>query len=134
MNEDPQAALAAARVIAVLGAHDDPSRPAFYVPSYLNDHGYRVLPVNPGRVGVQLFGEPVTATLAELAVPVDIVDVFRPGHALPGHLDDLLAMKPLPRVVWFQSGVANAQVAASLRAAGIAVVEGRCAMVEHRRL
>ena len=126
--------LRSARTIAVLGAHHDPSRPAFYVPEYLHQHGHRVLPVNPALVGRTLFGEPVRATLAELPGPVDLVDVFRRGDLVPGHLDDLFAMSPLPRVVWLQLGVRSEEAAHALEARGVEVVQDRCTLAEHRRL
>ncbi len=123
-----------ARTVAVLGAHHDPSKPAFYVPDYLHGAGVKVLPVNATLTGRALWGAPVAATLAELREPVDIVDVFRRPEALAGHVDDILAMKPLPKVVWFQSGIRNDEVARRLEAAGITVVQSRCLMVDHRSL
>jgi predicted CoA-binding protein len=126
--------LGSARTIAVLGAHHEPSRPAFYVPEYLHAQGYRVLPVNPALVGRTLFGEPVRATLAELPGPVDLVDVFRRGELVPGHLDDLFAMSPLPAVVWLQLGVRSDEAAGALAARGVEVVQDRCTLADHRRL
>jgi uncharacterized protein len=126
--------LSRARTIAVLGAHHQPSRPAFYVPDYLHSQGYRVVPVNPTLVGTTLWGEPVRATLAEIAEPIDIVDVFRLAELLPGHLADLLAMKPFPRVVWLQLGIRNDAFAEALIAAGIDVVQDRCTLADHRSM
>lgn len=120
--------------IAVLGIHDEPEKAAFYVPEYLHDAGYRILGVNPRFAGQTLFGVPVRATLAELAEPVDLVDVFRRPDAIPGHLDDLLAMKPRPKVVWFQLGIRNDDAAKILEAAGITVVQSRCTLADHQRL
>jgi uncharacterized protein len=124
--------LARARTIAVLGAHHQPSRPAFYVPDYLHAQGYRVVPVNPTLVGTTLWGEPVRATLAELGEPVDIVDVFRLAEVLPSHLPDILAMKPPPRLVWLQLGIRNEGFAEALVAADIDVVQDRCTLADHR--
>ena len=126
--------LRATRVIAVLGAHRDPARAAFYVPEYLHRQGYRMCPVNPVLVGEELWGEPVVATLAELRTPVDLVDVFRRPEALEGHLADILAMAPPPNVVWLQLGIRNHRFAQALVARGIDVVEDRCLKVEDRRL
>lgn len=126
--------LQAARTVAVLGAHSERGRPAFYVPDYLASVGYRVLPVNPLMAGQTLWGEPVRAALAELGEPVDIVDVFRRSEALPAHVDDILAMAPPPAVVWFQQGIRNQQVAEQLEAAGIEVIQDRCTLADHRRL
>ena len=81
-----------------------------------------------------LFGEPVRKTLAEIAERVDLVDVFRRGELIPQHVEDLLAMKPRPKVVWFQLGIRNDDVAKILEAAGITVVQNRCTLAEHQRL
>ena len=126
--------LSRTRTIAVLGAHHQPSRPAFYVPDYLHAQGYRVIPVNPTLVGKTLWGEPVRATLAELGEPIDMVDVFRLAELLPSHLGDLLAMKPLPRLVWLQLGIRNDAFARALVDAGIDVVQDRCTLADHRSL
>jgi hypothetical protein len=122
------------RVIAVLGAHPETARPAFYVPDYLRKHGARVIPVNPAFVGRSLWGEPFRGLLREVAEPVDVVDVFRRPEVLPTHLEDILAMSPRPRLVWLQSGIRNDAVADALKAAGIEVVQDRCMLAEHRRL
>ena len=95
------------RVVAVLGAHHEPHRAAFYVPDYLHGQGYRVLPVNPQLAGQTLWGEPVVGRVTDLTEPVDLVDVFRRPDALDDHLDELLAMKPAPGVIWFQLGIRN---------------------------
>ena len=126
--------LRTARTVAVLGAHFEAQRPAFYVPDYLHDSGYTVLPVNGTLVGRTLWGAPVVGALTELTVPVDVVDVFRRAEALPAHVDEILAMKPLPKVVWFQSGVRNDAVARTLEGAGITVVQDRCMLADHRAM
>ena len=133
MNEDPRALIRGARTIAVLGANPDLSRPAGYVPAYLHSQGIRVLPVNARFAGQPLFGQTIVARLTDLQDPVDIVDVFRRPEDLPAHLDELLAMRPLPGALWLQSGIRHEGVAAAARAAGIAVVQDRCTLVEHQR-
>lgn len=135
MATDPDLAkqfLREARTIAVLGASDRPARPAHYVPAYLVENGYRVLPVNPRHAGQTIFGQTVTSTLAELSEPIDIVDVFRRSEDIPGHVEDILAMRPLPKVVWFQLGIENHEVARLLEEKGIRVVQDRCALADHR--
>jgi len=122
-----------ARTVAVLGAHPDVVRPAGYVPDYLHSVGYRVLPVNPRFAGQTLWGERVRASLAEIGEPVDIVDVFRRSEDVPAHLDDILAMRPLPGCVWLQLGIVQHAIAAALDRAGIAFVQDRCTLAEHRR-
>lgn len=126
------------RTIAVLGAHWDESRPACYVPLYLHDVGYRVLPVNPAGVGKALFAgpqqQPFVASLGDIDEPVDMVDVFRRSELLPPHVDEILGMRHKPGVVWLQLGIRNDAVAATLRAQGITVVQDHCTLAEHRRL
>jgi hypothetical protein len=128
------AVLRSARTIALLGAHSDPSRPAYYVPEYLRSQGYRILPVNPALAGQTLFGERVRASLAELEEPIDIVDVFRRPDLLHGHLDDIRAMSPKPLLVWLQLGIRNDDFARQVQAAGIDVVQDRCTLADHKRL
>jgi uncharacterized protein len=126
--------LMSARTVAVLGAHIQPVRPAYYVPAYLAEHGYQIWPVNPRFAGQELFGRTTVARLAELVPPIDMVDIFRPAHALPAHVPDILAMNPLPTTVWFQLGIRNDGVARELRQAGIQVVQDRCTLADHRAL
>jgi predicted CoA-binding protein len=123
-----------ARTIAVLGAKSEAGEPAFYVPSYLKARGYHVRPVNPTRVGQRILGEPVVATLADLAEPVDVVEVFRRPEFLPAHAGEILRLPWTPAVVWFQLGIRHDAAAAELARAGIRVVQDRCMMPEHRRL
>lgn len=126
--------LETSHTFAILGANPKPDRPAHYVPVYLKEHGYEVLPVNPVHAGKEMFGHEVVATLPELGIPIDVVDVFRRPDALPAHLDEILAMKPLPKVVWLQLGIRNDAFAQKLLDAGIEVVQDHCALAEHRRL
>lgn len=121
------------RTIAVLGAHHERHRAAFYVPDYLAEQGYRILPVNPTLDTAELWGQPVRRTLAELDEAVDMVDVFRRSSLLPQHTADILAMDPLPKCVWLQLGVRNDAVARQLEAAGIEVVQNLCTLAEHKR-
>ncbi|MEX2542507.1 MAG: CoA-binding protein [Trueperaceae bacterium] len=122
------------RTIAVLGASNRTGRPAYYVPKYLARSGYDVFPVNPRHLGETLWGHPFAATLGELEAATDIVNVFRRPADIPEHLDDILAMRPLPRAVWFQLGIRNDEAAARLRQAGLEVIQDRCILIEHRAL
>jgi uncharacterized protein len=123
-----------ARTVAVLGAKAQPSAPAFYVPAYLAQQGYRILPVNPTLTGRPIHDTPTVATLADLAGPVDVVEVFRRPEYLVGHAGEILALPWKPAVVWFQLGIRNDVAAERLARAGIRVVQDRCMMPEHRRL
>ncbi len=118
--------------IAVLGAHRDKSRHAYRVPQYFHEQGYHIFPINPRQLGEVLWGEPVRARLDELKIPIDVVDIFRQAAALPAHLSEILAMKPLPKVVWMQLGVRNEEVARALEERGIEVIQDRCMLAEHR--
>ena len=123
-----------AKTVAVLGAKGEPGEPAYYVPAYLQQRGYRVLPVNPTRAGEQILGETVVATLSDLPGPVDVIDVFRRPEYLTGHAREILRLPWKPAVVWFQLGIRHDVAAAELARAGIRVVQDRCMMPEHRRL
>jgi len=133
-QETARELLETARTVAVLGAFTEGGRPAYYVPAYLAEQGYRIFPVNPRFVGQEIFGQACVATLAELEEPVDIVDVFRRPDFLPQHTEDILAMTPLPRAVWLQTGIRHDVVAAQLREAGLTVVQDRCTLADHRRM
>ena len=129
--------LRACRVVAVLGCHPNASRPAHYVPAYLHKLGKTILPVNPRFVGAALFGVDVVATLDVLDPvrgAVDVVDVFRRSADVAAHVEEILAMRPLPGVVWLQSGIENDEACALLRAAGIDTVEDRCMLADGRAL
>lgn len=126
--------LATVRNVAVLGAHPDPARPAHYVPDYLFRHGYRVVPINAKHAGASLWDETVRKSLTDVETPVDMVDVFRRSEAVAEHVEEILAMQPLPKVVWLQLGIRNDAAKDRLLTAGIDVVQDRCALAEHRRL
>jgi predicted CoA-binding protein len=121
-----------ARSIAVVGIKAKPSEDAFRVPQYLQQQGYRIVPVSPKLESV--LGEPAVTGLDQAPGPVDLVNLFRASDHIPGHVDEMLAMSPRPRAVWMQLGIRHEAAAARLRAAGIQVVQDRCIMVDHRRL
>jgi len=131
-EEELREILERVRTIAVLGIKARAEEDAYRVPLYLQQQGYRIVPVNPKLR--QVLHEPACATLGQVSVPVDLVDVFRAPAHLPGHVDEILAMRPPPSVVWFQLGIRDDACAARLEAAGVRVVQDRCIMVEHRRL
>jgi hypothetical protein len=121
--------------IAVLGIKTEAQRdqPAFYVPEYMATVGYDIVPVPVYYPEVTaIMGRPVYRTVASVAPPVDMVNVFRRPHHIPPHVDDILAARP--RVVWLQLGIRNDQAAETWARAGIQVVQNHCLLVEHRRL
>jgi predicted CoA-binding protein len=120
------AILADTRRIAVLGIKTEAERdqPAFYVPEYMAEAGYEIVPVPVYYPDVtEILGEPVYRTLAEIPEPVDMVNVFRRPHDIPPHLPDILAARP--RSVWMQLGISHDTVAEALARAGIKVVQDR---------
>jgi len=118
--------------IAMVGLSDQWYRPSHFVAKYLQQHGYRIFPVNPRLAGTTLLGETVVASVHELTEPVDMVDVFR-------RTEDVLpiaeaAVKIGARVLWQQIGVVNREADALARAAGMDSVMNRCVKIEHGRL
>ncbi len=126
--------LRSARTIAVVGASANPARASNYVSRFLAERGYAVHPVNPGHAGQEIDGRRVFARLADLPVPIDLVDVFRRSEDVPSVVDEVLALDPLPKAIWMQMGVRSDAAAAKAEAAGIKVVMDRCPMVEIPRL
>lgn len=131
-DDELRALLSATRTVAVVGMKAAESEDAYRVPRYLQERGMRILPVNPKLSRV--LGERAYASLREIEELVDLVDLFRAPDHIPAHVDEILAMAPLPRAVWMQLGIVHGAAAARLRAAGIQVVQDRCIMVDHRRL
>ena len=119
-----------AKTIAVVGLSGDVFRPSHRVTAYLQEHGYRIIPVNPKEA--EILGEQCYADLAAIPVPVDIVDIFRRSEFVPELVAE--AIRIGAKAVWMQEGVAHAEAAARARAAGLIVVEDRCILKEHQRL
>ncbi len=120
------------KVIAMVGLSDRPDRDSNRVMKFLQDQGYRVMPVNPTIAGEQVHGEHVWASLDEIGVDIDMVDVFRNSEAAAGVVDDAIAAGA--KSVWMQLGVVNDAAAAKAEAAGLKVVMDRCPKIEIPRL
>ena len=120
------------RHIALVGASANPARPSHQVMAFLQARGYRVSPVNPGLAGQTLLGEKVVARLSEVVGPVDMVDIFRQSDAVPGLVEEAIAIGA--GAVWMQLGIRHEAAAARARAAGLAVVSDRCPAIEIPRL
>jgi len=131
-DEDIAELLTNTRTFAVVGASDRPNRPSYGVMRFLQDWGYRVLPVNPQITGEHVLGEYVWRELGQIGVPIDIVDVFRRPE-MAGHAVDQ-AIFVGAKAVWMQIGVVNEQAAARAEAAGLKVVMDRCPKIEIPRL
>src|SRR5262249_3332715 len=106
--------LGEAGTVAVLGAKGEPAQPAFYVPAYLKAHGYRVLPVNPTRVGERILGESVVATLADLRDAPDVVEVFRRPQFLQAHAAEIARLTWRPPVLSFPPAIPHDAPSATL--------------------
>lgn len=134
-SEGMREVLSAARRVAIIGIKPESraGAPAFYVPKYLQDVGYEVIPVPVYYPDVTtILGEPVYRRLTEIPGDIDLVVVFRRSEDVPKHVDEILEKKP--GAVWLQLGIRNDEAAARWAAAGIKVVQDRCSMVEHRSL
>jgi predicted CoA-binding protein len=118
------------RTIAVIGLSEVPAKPSHYVSAYMQQHGYKIYPVNPSIQSV--LGEKSYATLSDLPIKPDIVDVFRLPKFIPAIVEEMLQLG-LPNL-WVQQGIINREAATRAEAGGIHVVMDRCIMVEHRRL
>jgi predicted CoA-binding protein len=137
INDGPQIRklLAETKTIAVLGIKTEAQagQPAFYVPSYMQDAGYKIIPVPVYYPeATEILGESVYRKLIDVPDEVDMVNVFRRPQDIPPHVDDILAKQP--KSVWLQLGIYHREVAEKLARAGIKVVQDRCLMVDHRRL
>ena len=122
------------KTVAIVGASANEVRPSFFVTKYLVDKGYTVFPVNPGQAGKEIAGRMTYAKLADIPEPIDMVDVFRASDAVPPIVDEVLALDPLPKVIWMQLTVRHDEAAARAEAAGIKVVMNRCPKIEYGRL
>jgi len=121
---------ASARTIAVVGATPNSDKPGCFVPSYLQAHGYQIVPVTPAHAKV--FGERAYATLAEVDVPVDVVDVFRPAVEAPDIVRSAISLEV--SVVWLQPGIISEEAVQLGAEARITVISDRCMGVTHREL
>ena len=121
--------LRSSHTIAVLGLSPKTERDSYRVAAYLKQQGYRIIPVRPGQR--EILGEKVYASLAEIPIPVDIVDVFRNSAQVLPHAHEALGLRP--KAFWMQSGVVNQEAADLLTENGIDVVMDRCIKIEHAK-
>ena len=132
LYQDPrtiQRLLREAKTIAVVGLSTDTQRASWFVANYLQKEGYRVVPVHP--TATELLGERVYASLTDIPIPIDIVDVFRPASEAPDLARQAIAIHA--RAFWMQLKLANMEAAALAREAGLDVVADRCIKMEHAR-
>ena len=120
------------RVIAMVGLSADWFRPSYFAAKYMQEHGYRVIPVNPRYAGKTLLGETCYASLRDIPDKVDLVDVFRKTADVMPIAEEAIAIGA--RVLWQQIGVKNDKAAAAAGKAGLEAVMDRCVKIEHARL
>ena len=129
-SPSPRSILGTARTIAVVGLSSKPDRPSYEVASYLQGHGYRIIPINPNEH--EVLGERAYPSLGDVPadIAIDVVDVFRRPEATPAVADDAVAVGA--KVLWLQLGIVNDEAARIAEEAGLAVVMDVCMMTAHR--
>lgn len=128
--------LKSTKVIAGIGMSPNTIRPSFIVGRYLSQRGFKVIPINPGHGGKEMFGASVFPDLASIpnGSDVDMIDIFRKSEAVPGILDEALEVLPNLRTVWMQIGVEHEEAAEKARSRGLNVIMNRCPKIEYSRL
>jgi len=116
--------------IAVVGMSKNPEKAAHYVPKYLGEKGFNIIPVNP--TATEILGKKSYPTLLDVPVSIDVVDVFRPSDQVRPVVEEAIKVKP--KVIWLQEGIHNHEAEILAEKAGIEVVFNRCMLAEHRRL
>ena len=130
-NPEPgeiKAFLTQVKTVAIVGLSTDPDRPSYSVAMYLQNNGYKIVPIRPG--GGEILGEKVYGSVKEVPFPVDAIDIFRKPAQVGAHVEEAIGLK-LP--IWLQEGVIDETAAEKARSAGLFVVMDRCMLKEHRK-
>jgi predicted CoA-binding protein len=122
------------KTIAMVGISPKDNRPSYFAFKYLLERGYRMVPVNLGQVSKEILGQKVYARLADIPERIDMVDIFRGSPFAMGIVQEALALKPKPQVIWMQLTVRDDAAAKLAEDAGIKVVMNRCPKIEYGRL
>ena len=122
------------KTIAMVGASEKENRPSYFAFKYLLEHGYHMIPVNPGHAGETMLGQKIYAQLSDIREPIDMVDIFRASQYVLPIVQEVLSLKPRPQVIWMQLGIRNDEAAALAEANGMKVVMNRCPKIEYGRL
>ena len=122
------------KTIAMVGASEKENRPSYFAFKYLLEHGYHMIPVNPGHAGETMLGQKIYAQLSDIRQPIDMVDIFRASQYVLPIVQEVLSLKPRPQVIWMQLGIRNDEAAALAEANGMKVVMNRCPKIEYGRL
>jgi uncharacterized protein len=117
--------------IAVVGMSKNEDKPAHYVPKYLIDHGYNVIPVNP--TATEILGRKSYPTVSSIPDKIDIVDIFRRSEDVPSVAEDIIKKEGI-KVIWMQEGIYSKEAEKMAKEKDISAVYNRCMMAEHRRL
>jgi predicted CoA-binding protein len=118
----------------MVGASEKENRPSYFAFKYLLEHGYHMIPVNPGHAGETMLGQKIYAQLSDIREPIDMVDIFRASQYVLPIVQEVLSLKPRPQVIWMQLGIRNDEAAALAEANGMKVVMNRCPKIEYGRL
>ena len=129
-SQEIRAILAKYKTVAIVGLSPKPERDSHKVAKYLKEHGYRIVPVNPGQK--EILGEKCYPNLKAIPLSIDVVDIFRRPEAIPPVVDD--AVEIGAKVVWMQLGIAHNQAAEKARNAGLEVVMSKCIKIEHMNM
>ena len=116
--------------IAVVGMSKNPEKAAHYVPKYLAEKGYLIIPVNP--TADEILAKKCYSELSDVPDHIDIIDVFRPSEQVMPVINEAIKLKP--KVIWLQEGIHNIEAESLAQKAGIEVVFNRCMLAEHQRL
>jgi hypothetical protein len=122
------------KTIAMVGISPKENRPSYFVFKYLQERGYRMIPVNPGQAGKEILGQKVYARLADITEPVDMIDIFRGSAFVMPVVQEALTLTPKPKVIWMQLTVRNDQAAKVAEDTGLTVIMNRCPKIEYGRL
>jgi predicted CoA-binding protein len=117
--------------IAVVGMSKNEDKPAHYVPKYLIDHGYNVIPVNP--TATEILGRKSYPTVSSIPDKIDIVDIFRRSEDVPSVVEDVIKKEGI-KVIWMQEGISSKEAEKIAKEKDISAVYNRCMMAEHKRL
>jgi hypothetical protein len=122
------------KTIAMVGISPKDNRPSYFAFKYLSERGYRMIPVNPGQAGKEILGQKVYGKLSDIPEPVDMIDIFRASEHVMPVVQEAIALKPKPQVIWMQLTIRNDAAAKLAEDAGIKVVMDRCPKIEYGRL
>jgi len=116
--------------VAVVGMSKHPEKAAHFVPKYLTEQGYNIMPINP--TAEKILDRKCYSSVTEIDQPIDIVDLFRPSDQVLPFVEEAIKMKP--KIIWLQEGIHNSEAEELARNQGIKVVFNRCMLAEHKRL